>query len=147
MSNKILQQTQRSGFSKSYICLLQTNVIIRLRRNSPFCQMISLNLVIGAVEIHHLSQCLDPTDDLDSVFFHPELPVHVDKQTCLSPYLKQLSLERIGKIPIDAVQVYTDGSRDDYYRSSSGIYIKSQDHNLRIQRRSSDVVALFFAAS
>ncbi|GFT28304.1 RNase H domain-containing protein [Trichonephila clavipes] len=30
--------------------------------------------------------------------------------------------------------VYTDGRRDDYYRSGSGSYIKSQDHILRIQR-------------
>ncbi|GFW74291.1 RNase H domain-containing protein [Trichonephila clavipes] len=80
----------------------------RLRRNSSFSQMVSFNLTIGAVEPHHLSQCLGPTDDLDGVFFHPELPV------------------------------YTDGSRDDYYRSGSGIYIKSQDHILRIQRRNPD---------
>ncbi|GFT32413.1 uncharacterized protein TNCV_4484331 [Trichonephila clavipes] len=52
---------------------------------------------------------------LDEVFFHPELPVHVNKQAELPAYLKQLALERIGDIPIDAVQVYTDGSRDDYY--------------------------------
>ncbi|GFT23799.1 uncharacterized protein TNCV_3206851, partial [Trichonephila clavipes] len=55
-------------------------------------------------------------------------------------YLKQLVLERIGDIPIDAVQVYTDGNRDDYYRSGSRIYIKLQDHILRIQ-----TIAQFFA--
>ncbi|GFW25253.1 RNase H domain-containing protein [Trichonephila clavipes] len=55
----------------------------------------------------------------------------------------QLALERIGDIPIDAVQVYTDGSRDDYYRSGSGIYIKSQDHFLRIQRRNPDGCSVF----
>ncbi|GFW88203.1 RNase H domain-containing protein [Trichonephila clavipes] len=46
----------------------------RLRRNSPFSQMVSFNLTIGAVEPHHLSQCLNPVEDLDGVFFHPELP-------------------------------------------------------------------------
>ncbi|GFU78923.1 RNase H domain-containing protein [Trichonephila clavipes] len=51
----------------------------RLRRNSPFSQMVSFNLAIGAVEPPLLSQCLDPVDDLDGVFFHPELPVHVNK--------------------------------------------------------------------
>ncbi|GFT53997.1 uncharacterized protein TNCV_153581 [Trichonephila clavipes] len=44
----------------------------RLRRNSPFSQMVSFNLTIGVVEPHHLSQCLGPVDDLDGVFFHPE---------------------------------------------------------------------------
>ncbi|PRD34626.1 UNVERIFIED_CONTAM: hypothetical protein NCL1_14012 [Trichonephila clavipes] len=31
----------------------------------------------------------------------------------------ELSWLRIGDIPIEVVQVYTDGSRDDYYRSGS----------------------------
>ncbi|GFU31183.1 RNase H domain-containing protein [Trichonephila clavipes] len=75
--------------------------------------MVSFNLTIGAVELHHLSQYLDLADDLDGVFFHPELPV------------------------------YTDGSRDYFYRSGSGIYIKSQDHILRIQRRNPDGCSVF----
>ncbi|GFV63612.1 uncharacterized protein TNCV_626071 [Trichonephila clavipes] len=115
----------------------------RLKRNSPFSQMVSFNLTIGAVEPHHMSQCLDPAGDLDGVFFHPELPVHVNKQTDLPAYLKQLVLERIGGIPIDAVPVFTDGSRDDYYRSGNGVYIKSEDHILRIQRRNPDGCSVF----
>ncbi|GFX99953.1 uncharacterized protein TNCV_259901 [Trichonephila clavipes] len=39
--------------------------------------------------------------------------------------------------------VYTDGSRDDYYRSGSEIYMKSQDHILRIQRRNPDGCSVF----
>ncbi|GFU21565.1 RNase H domain-containing protein [Trichonephila clavipes] len=71
------------------------------------------------------------------------LPVYVNKQTDLPAYLKQLALERIRDIPIDTVQVYTDGSRNDYYRSGSVIYIKSQDHILRIQRRNPDSCSVF----
>ncbi|GFV36382.1 RNase H domain-containing protein [Trichonephila clavipes] len=52
----------------------------KLRRNSPFSQMVSYNLTIGAGEPHHLSQCLDTADYLGNVFFHQELPVHVNKQ-------------------------------------------------------------------
>ncbi|GFV05584.1 RNase H domain-containing protein [Trichonephila clavipes] len=68
--------------------------------------MVSFNLTIGAVQPHYLSQCLDSADDLffDRVFFRPELQVHVNKQADLPVYLKQLALERIGDIPIDAVQ-------------------------------------------
>ncbi|GFX80174.1 RNase H domain-containing protein [Trichonephila clavipes] len=40
-------------------------------------------------------------------------------------------------------EVYTDGSRDDNYRSGSGIYIISQDHILRIQRRNPDGCSVF----
>ncbi|GFU83952.1 RNase H domain-containing protein [Trichonephila clavipes] len=115
----------------------------RLRRNSPFSQMVTFNLTIDDVEPHHLSQCLDPANDLDGVFFHPELPVHVNKQEDLPAYLKQFALERIGDIPIDAIQVYMDGSRDHYYQSGSGIYIKSQDYILRIQRRNPDGCSVF----
>ncbi|GFX80700.1 uncharacterized protein TNCV_758071 [Trichonephila clavipes] len=105
--------------------------------------MISFSCTIGAVVPHHLSQCLDPADDLDGVFFHPELPVHLNKQANLPANLKQLALERIRDISIDAIQVYADGSRDDYYRSGCGIYIKSQDHILRIQRRNPDGCSVF----
>ncbi|GFW02293.1 uncharacterized protein TNCV_2384161 [Trichonephila clavipes] len=108
--------------------------------------MVSFNLAIGAEEPHHLSQCLEPADDLDGIFFHPELPVYVNKQTDLPACLKQLALERIGDIPTNVVQVYTDGNRDDYYRSCSGIYIKSHDHILRIQRRNPDGCSVFCSA-
>ncbi|GFV90581.1 putative RNA-directed DNA polymerase from transposon BS [Trichonephila clavipes] len=50
-----------------------------LGRNSPFSQMASFYLTIGAVEPHHLPQCLDSVDYLDGVFFHPESLVHVNK--------------------------------------------------------------------
>ncbi|GFT47309.1 uncharacterized protein TNCV_3749021 [Trichonephila clavipes] len=76
--------------------------------------MVFFNLTVGTVEPHQMSQCLDPADDLDGVFFHPELPVHVDKQTDPPACLRQLALERIGDIPNDAIQVYTDSSIDDY---------------------------------
>ncbi|GFT98960.1 RNase H domain-containing protein [Trichonephila clavipes] len=36
-----------------------------------------------------------------------------------------------------------DGSRDDYYRSGSRIYIKLQDHILRIQKRNPDGCSVF----
>ncbi|GFU68188.1 RNase H domain-containing protein [Trichonephila clavipes] len=72
-----------------------------------------------------------------------ELPVHVNKQADLPAYLKQLALEKIGDITIDAVQVFTNDSRDDNCRSGSGIYIKSQDHILRIQRRNPDGCSVF----
>lgn len=109
--------------------------------------MENYNLADGAVEPHHLTQCLDPADDLEGVFFHTELPVHVNKQTDLPDFLKQIALERIGEIPTDAVQVYTDGSRDDYYRSGSGIYIKFQSHDLRIHRGEIPTTAQSFAVN
>ncbi|GFW04000.1 hypothetical protein TNCV_2051161 [Trichonephila clavipes] len=78
MSNKILQPDSDVWIPEIVLHLtLKIGVITRLKRNSPFCQMVSFNLTFGAVEPHHLSQCLDPADDLDVVFFHPELLAHV----------------------------------------------------------------------
>ncbi|GBM03606.1 hypothetical protein AVEN_203177-1 [Araneus ventricosus] len=47
------------------------------------------------------------------VFFHTNLPVQVNKQKDHPTYLRQLALEIINDIPVDAVKVYTDGSRND----------------------------------
>ncbi|GFW79055.1 uncharacterized protein TNCV_214871 [Trichonephila clavipes] len=105
--------------------------------------MVFFNFTVGAVASHQRLQCLDPVDDLDGVFFQPELLAHVNKQTDLSACLKLLALERIVNIPIAVVHVYTEGSRYDYYQSGSGIYIKSQDHILRIQRRNTDGCSVF----
>ncbi|GFX53161.1 uncharacterized protein TNCV_361561 [Trichonephila clavipes] len=44
---------------------------------------------------------------------------------------------------MDAVQAYKEGSRDDYYRSGSGMYIKSQNYILRIQRKNPDGCSVF----
>ncbi|GFR26879.1 uncharacterized protein TNCT_241141, partial [Trichonephila clavata] len=98
-----------------------------------------------------IAQMLTENDGKHTVvhyIFH--VPVYIpvrrhiaSTQRDLPAYLKQLALERIGEIPIDAIQVYTDSSRDDYYRSGSGICIKSQDHNLKIQRRNPDGCSVF----
>ncbi|PRD19059.1 UNVERIFIED_CONTAM: RTase, partial [Trichonephila clavipes] len=82
------------------------NIVLKARKRLNILRYISgpFNLTIGAVELHHLSQCLDPADDLDGVFFHPELAVYLNTQTDLPAFLKQLTLERIGDMPIGLVQ-------------------------------------------
>ncbi|GFT81577.1 RNase H domain-containing protein [Trichonephila clavipes] len=107
----------------------------RLKRNSPLSQTSS-----------PITMSCSSGRSCDRVFFHPELPIHVNKQADLPAYLKQLALERIRDIPIDDVQVFTDGSRDDYYLSGSGIYINLQDHILKIQRRNPDGYIVFRSA-
>ncbi|GBO45088.1 putative RNA-directed DNA polymerase from transposon BS [Araneus ventricosus] len=85
----------------------------RLKRNSPFSQVTSCNLITNTVGQYHLRQSIDPSVDLPGVFFHTNLPVHVNKQKDHPTYLRKLALEIINHIPVDAVKVYTGGSRND----------------------------------
>ncbi|GFX95447.1 uncharacterized protein TNCV_3684991 [Trichonephila clavipes] len=55
--------------------------------------------------------------------------------------LERVLIDRL--LDLNEQKAYTDDSRDDYYRSGSGIYIKSQDHNLRIQRKNPDGCSAF----
>ncbi|GFT68858.1 RNase H domain-containing protein [Trichonephila clavipes] len=50
-------------------------------------------------------------------------------------YLRQLALEIINKIPAAAMQIFTDGSKDDRNSCGSGIFIKAPNcyHNIKIR--------------
>ncbi|GBN97070.1 hypothetical protein AVEN_211362-1, partial [Araneus ventricosus] len=71
----------------------------RLKRNSPFSQVMSCNLITNTVEQRHLTQRIDPSVGLPDVFFHTNLPVQVNKQIDNPTYLRQLALEIINDIP------------------------------------------------
>ncbi|GIX80968.1 reverse transcriptase domain-containing protein [Caerostris extrusa] len=73
----------------------------------------SAHLLKSNVEQHILVQCVDPSDGLPNVHFHTDLSVQVNKQDDLSVYLKQLALEIINGIPVDAIKMYTDGSKNE----------------------------------
>ncbi|GBN37293.1 hypothetical protein AVEN_226898-1 [Araneus ventricosus] len=76
-------------------------------------------------------------------FPHTNLPVQVNKQKGHPTYLRQPALEIINDIPIDAVKVHTDGSRNDSDCTGSGIYIKTHNQELKIQRRNPDFCSVF----
>ncbi|GBM91543.1 hypothetical protein AVEN_83470-1 [Araneus ventricosus] len=75
-------------------------------------------------------------------FFHTNLPVQVNKQKDHPTYLRQLALEIINDIPVDAVK-YTDGIRNDSDCTGSGIYIKTHNQELKIQRRNPYFCSVF----
>ncbi|GBM44185.1 hypothetical protein AVEN_257124-1 [Araneus ventricosus] len=86
---------------------------------------------------HHPLVCLP------GVCFHANLPVEVNKQKDHPTYLRQLALEIVNDIPVDAVKVYTDGSRNDSVCTGSGIYITTHNQELKIQRRNPDSCSVF----
>ncbi|GBM05219.1 hypothetical protein AVEN_181610-2 [Araneus ventricosus] len=88
--------------------------IQRLKRNSPSSQVIVCNLISNTVEKRHLTQSIDPSVGLPGVFFHTNLPVEVNKQKDHTTFLRQLAFEIINDIPVDAVKVYTDGSKNEH---------------------------------
>ncbi|GBM37152.1 hypothetical protein AVEN_205592-1 [Araneus ventricosus] len=75
--------------------------------------------------------------------FHTNLPVQVNKQKDHPTYLRQLALEIINDIPVDAVKVCTDGSRNDSDCTGSAIYVKTHNQEIKIQRRNPDFCSVF----
>ncbi|GFW00038.1 uncharacterized protein TNCV_3568281 [Trichonephila clavipes] len=81
----------------------------RLKHNSLFSQALAHNLIFN-VEHHCLSSFIKPVLGLHEVTFHSNLLPNVNKMSD-HPELKQLALETIDGIPLDAVKIYTDGNK------------------------------------
>ncbi|GFU48175.1 uncharacterized protein TNCV_4230011 [Trichonephila clavipes] len=75
----------------------------RLKRNRPF------------------SQALAPVLGLQRVTFHYNLMPNVNKMSDHPELLKQLALEVIDGIPLDAVKIYTDGNKGETNTTGSGV--------------------------
>ncbi|GFU67850.1 RNase H domain-containing protein [Trichonephila clavipes] len=69
---------------------------------------------------------------------------HTSKKNQDPPeYLRQLALEIINKIPATAIQIYTDGSKDEQNSCGSGIFIKAPNCSHNIKIRNSTFVLFF----
>ncbi|GFV12562.1 RNase H domain-containing protein [Trichonephila clavipes] len=68
---------------------------------------------------------------------------HTSKNQDPPEYLRQLALEIINKIPATAMQIYTDGSKDEQNSCSSGIFIKAPNCSHNIKIRNSDFCSVF----
>ncbi|GFW35836.1 uncharacterized protein TNCV_1926671 [Trichonephila clavipes] len=82
----------------------------RLKRNSPFSQALAQNLSFN-VEHNCLTSFINPVLGLQWVTFHYNLMPNVNKMSDHPELLKQLTLEEIDGIPLDAAKIYTDGSK------------------------------------
>ncbi|GFV94007.1 putative RNA-directed DNA polymerase from transposon BS [Trichonephila clavipes] len=68
---------------------------------------------------------------------------HTSKNQDPPEYLRQLALEIINKIPATAMQIYTDGSKDDQNSCGSGIFIKAPNCSHNIKIRNPDLCSVF----
>ncbi|GFU67776.1 probable RNA-directed DNA polymerase from transposon BS [Trichonephila clavipes] len=109
----------------------------RLKRNSPFSRMQAMDLLDQDIEEHFLKNVFNPQEGLPRVHFKPEMGAHTSKNQDPPEYLRQLALEIINKIPATAMQIYTDGSKDEQNSCGSGIFIKAPNcsHNIKIRIR------------
>ncbi|GFW08932.1 uncharacterized protein TNCV_3474841 [Trichonephila clavipes] len=82
----------------------------RLKRNSPFSQVLGQKPSFNAVH-HCLTSFISPILGLQGVMFHSNLMPNVNKMSDHPKLLKQLALEVIDGIPLDAVKIYTDGNQ------------------------------------
>ncbi|XP_015912087.1 ribonuclease H-like [Parasteatoda tepidariorum] len=57
--------------------------------------------------------------------------------------MKQLAFKRINNVPMDAVQLHTDGGKLDSDRSGNGIYIKLRNQEMKIKGRNPHFCSVF----
>ncbi|GFW25305.1 uncharacterized protein TNCV_5088701 [Trichonephila clavipes] len=94
----------------------------RLKRNSPFSQALAQNLSFN-VEHHCLTSFINPVLGLQRVTFHYNLMPNMNKMSGHPELLKQLALEVIAGIPLDAAKIYTDGSKGE--TNTTGVAVES----------------------
>ncbi|GFX68081.1 uncharacterized protein TNCV_921821 [Trichonephila clavipes] len=61
----------------------------------------------------------------------------------LPELLKQLALEVIDGIPLDAAKIYTDGSKGEINTTGSGVLIELPGHVIKFQRKNADHASIF----
>ena len=65
------------------------------------------------MEQYSLNQSSDRLEGLSEVFFYTDFPSYENKQKDLPDILKQAAFGRMDDIPMDAVQIFMDGSEND----------------------------------
>ncbi|GFT86484.1 putative RNA-directed DNA polymerase from transposon BS [Trichonephila clavipes] len=113
----------------------------RLKRDSPFSQMQTMDLLDQDIEEHFLKNVFNSQEGLPRVHFKPEMEAHTSKNQDPPEYLRQLALEIINKIP--ATAIYADGSKDDQNSCGSGIFIKAPNCSHNIKIRNPDFCSVF----
>lgn len=115
----------------------------RLKRPSPLSHAESEGWIQNEVE-HVSLACNTDVDDLfhERVFFKTQLCSYANKSTQHPEYLRQLALETIHKIPCDALQIYTDGSKGDGDISGSGVFVKGRN-DIKICVRNPNFCSVF----
>ncbi|GFV53102.1 uncharacterized protein TNCV_4015151 [Trichonephila clavipes] len=113
-----------------------------LKRNSPSSLALAQNLSFNA-EHHNLTSFINPVLGLEGVTFHSDLMPNNNKMSDHPELLKQLALEVIDGIPLDAVKIYNGGSKGETNTTRSGVLIELPGRVIKIQRRNADQTSVF----
>ncbi|GFW12564.1 uncharacterized protein TNCV_818161 [Trichonephila clavipes] len=114
----------------------------RLKQNIPFSQALAQNLSFN-VEHHSLTSFINPVLGLQLVTFHYNLIPNVSKMSDHLELLKQLALEVIAGIPLDAAKIYTDGSKGETNTTGSGVLIELTGRVIKLQKINADHASVF----
>ncbi|XP_055932087.1 uncharacterized protein LOC129962366 [Argiope bruennichi] len=104
----------------------------RLKRDIPLEYVRKSGVIDFEVVPSNTLNCLPPTVPLRGISFNDELRSPVNKQVDHPDLLKQLDLEVVNSIPSGALVIYTDGSKMEDDRTGSGVFINSNDSEVRI---------------
>ncbi|UYV85154.1 hypothetical protein LAZ67_X004755, partial [Cordylochernes scorpioides] len=138
--NKIKSYGNKHRTSK-YILNWESN--LRLKKEGPLHLAKRNEFLKYKVEKNYLAEKISPCKPLQNVIFNATLNEPTNKQYQNPEYLKQLSLEIINNIPINAITIYTDGSRDELGHTGSGCLIKTTNGIEKMNRRNPDFCSVF----
>ena len=114
-----------------------------MKRHSPLGHAEKLDVLKPSVTSNSLKPIASPLDSLTGVYFHTELLTYTNKSSQHPDFLRQAALEVINNIPSGAVQIYTDGSKDENGHTGSGVLIKSGSDETLLKQRNADFSSVF----
>ena len=114
----------------------------RLKKDSPFGIIYKNNICKDEVTDTYLTNPIIPHVGLPKVYFHLNLKQTVNKNEH-PEYLKQLALETINMIPKNAKKIFTDGSKDEFGHTGSGVLIMENEINKTLKLRNPDHSSVF----
>ncbi|GBO04138.1 hypothetical protein AVEN_72619-1 [Araneus ventricosus] len=111
--------------------------------SSPLGRALKMDALHSLVEFNSLKPVASPLDSLPGVFFHTESSTHTNKSSQHPEYLRQVVLEVINNIPIEATLIFTDGSKNEIGHTGSGVFVKHGRWEASLKLRNADYCSVF----
>ncbi|XP_055934983.1 uncharacterized protein LOC129964259 [Argiope bruennichi] len=115
----------------------------RLKRDTPLEYVRKTGVINFEVVPSTTLNCLPPTMLLRDISFNDELTSPANKQVDHPDLLKQLALEVVNSILSGVLVIYTDASKMEDGRTESGVFIHSNDSEVRISIQNTDNCSVF----
>lgn len=125
------------------VCTIILHLDFLFVESVTFSQMKMMGILDKNVERHSLKAIVSPLEGLPRVHFQSEIMSHTNKKYDLPDFLYQLALEITNQISRTAMQIYTDGSKDEHNGCGTGFLIKTHTFSSQFKLRNPDLCSVF----